>query len=170
MRRCPASECGELEDKTVFINRCAKVVKGGRRFSFAALVVTGDGQGHVGVGTGKAQEVPDAIRKASEAARRNIIKVPIRGTTIPHEVLATFGPAKVILKPAEPGTGVIAGSVVRSVMESVGITDIRTKCIGQTSPNNTLMAIINGLMDLHTPEEMAALRGKTLEEMGYSAY
>ena len=164
------ADCGELTDKTVVVNRVAKVVKGGRRFSFNALVVTGDGQGHVGFGTGKAQEVPDAIRKASEAARKNVIKVPMQGSTIPHEVIAEFGPAHVILKPAAPGTGVIAGSVVRAVAEAAGVKDIRTKCIGSTSANNTIMAVLNGFLSLRTPDETASLRGKTLEDLHYSAY
>ena len=128
--RVAVKECGELTDRTIFINRVAKVVKGGRRFSFSALVVTGDGMGHVGYGTGKAGEVPEAIRKASEAARRNIVKVPMRGSTIPHDFVSDIGPTRVILKPAKPGTGVIAGSVVRSVAELAGIQDISTKCIG----------------------------------------
>ena len=169
-RRVPASECGELNDKTVFINRVATVAKGGRRFSFNALVVTGDGQGNVGFGTGKANEVPDAIRKASESARKNIVKFPLRGTTIPHEVLAEFGPAKVVLKPAAPGTGVIAGSVARSVLEAAGIRDIRTKCIGSTSPNNTILAIMDGLLGLRSPEDIAAARGKTVDDIAYSPY
>ena len=163
-------DCGELEDKTVFINRVSKVVKGGRRFSFSALVVTGDGQGHVGFGMGKAGEVPEAIRKASEEARKSLVKVPIRGTTIPHDTIARFGPARIVLKPARPGTGVIAGSVVRSVVEAAGIKDIRTKCIGSNSPNNTLQAVLYGLITLKDPEMVANTRGTTVDEMAYSPY
>ena len=170
LKRVLTSECGELTDKTVAVNRVAKVVKGGRRFSFNALVVTGDGLGNVGYGTGKAGEVPDAIRKASEAARKNLVRVPIKGTTIPHEINAKFGPATVVLKPAAPGTGVIAGSVVRSVLESAGIKDIRTKCIGSTSANHTILAIFNGLLSIENPEKIAELRGKKLEDLNYNPY
>jgi small subunit ribosomal protein S5 len=156
-RRVRQEDCGELKDKTVFVNRVAKVVKGGRRFSFSALVVTGDGRGHIGVGLGKAAEVPDAIRKAGEQARKSLIKVPLKGTTIPHEVIGRFGPSTVVLKPGTPGTGVIAGSVVRSVIEACGIRDIRTKCIGSTNANNVLHGVMEGLMSLQDVEGFARM-------------
>jgi small subunit ribosomal protein S5 len=169
-RKIPANECGELVDKTVHINRVAKVVKGGRRFSFSALVVTGDGRGHIGVGLGKASEVPDAIRKASEQARKNLIRIPMRGTTIPHDSIGKFGPSTVLLKPAAPGTGVIAGSVVRAIIEVSGIKDIRTKSLGSNNPYNILQGTFTGLLGLRNPDEVAAARGQTLEEMGYHPY
>jgi small subunit ribosomal protein S5 len=169
-RRVPADNCGELTDKTVFINRVAKVVKGGRRFSFSALVVTGDGRGHVGFGLGKAAEVPDAIRKASEQARKSIIKVPLKGSTIPHDVLGKAGPSSVILKPGGPGTGVIAGASVRAIMDVCGIKDIRTKCIGSSNAQNVLRATMAGLLSLEDPETVAAVRGVKVEEMGYHPY
>ncbi len=169
-RRVPASECGELTDRTIVINRVAKVVKGGRRFSFSALVVTGDGQGHVGYGLGKAGEVPEAIRKASEAAKHNIVKVPIKGTSIPHDVLAKSGPSSIVMKPAKPGTGVIAGSVVRAVVESAGIKDIRTKCVGSSNPHNVLKAIVAGLISLREPEAVSNMRSIDLDQMGYKAF
>lgn len=170
LRLVPAEEAGELEDKTIFINRVAKVVKGGRRFSFSALVVTGDGQGHVGYGTGKANEVPEAIRKASEAARRNMIKVPMQGSTIPHDTVARYGPSRVVMKPGKPGTGVIAGSVVRAIADAVGISDIRTKCIGSNNPNNLLQATFRGLLSLKEPKQIEDLRGMSMEEMGYAPH
>ena len=163
-------ECGELVDKTVNINRVAKVVKGGRRFSFSALVVTGDGQGHVGFGMGKAAEVPEAIRKASERARANLIRVSIRGTTIAHDVMAKFGPSIVVLKPGAPGTGVIAGSVLRAVVESAGLKDIRTKCIGSNNPKNVIQAAFMGLLSLKEPEVIASVRGLTMEELNYTPF
>ena len=169
-RRVTADQCGELTDKTVFINRVAKVVKGGRRFSFSALVVTGDGRGHVGFGLGKAAEVPDAIRKASEQARKRLIKVPLKGTTIPHDVLGKAGPSSIVMKPGAPGTGVIAGATVRAVMDVCGIKDIRTKCIGSTTAQNVLQAAIAGLMMVEEPEVIAAVRGVKLEEIGYHPY
>ena len=169
-RRIRPDQVGELDDKTVFINRVAKVVKGGRRFSFSALVVTGDGRGHFGFGLGKAAEVPDAINKASQAARKNIIKIPLKGATIPHEVLGKFGPSSIVLKPGKPGTGIIAGSVVRAVMDVSGIKDIRTKCIGSSNPQNVLQAVLQGLLILKEPEHIARVRNLTVEEMGYSAY
>ncbi|MEZ4754482.1 MAG: 30S ribosomal protein S5 [Bdellovibrionota bacterium] len=169
-RRVQEAHAGELVDKTVFINRVAKVVKGGRRFSFSALVVSGDKQGHVGFGLGKAAEVPDAIRKASEAARKNMVRVPLRGSTIPHDIVGRYGPTKVIMKPGSPGTGVIAGSVVRSVVEAAGINDIKTKCIGSNNPQNLLQAVIAGLLELKDPEAVASMRGISLEELGYVPY
>jgi small subunit ribosomal protein S5 len=169
-RRVTLDQCGELTDKTVFINRVAKVVKGGRRFSFSALVVTGDGRGHVGFGLGKAGEVPDAIRKASEQARKNMIKVPMRGSSIPHDVLGSAGPSDIVMRPAAPGTGVIAGSAVRAVMDVCGIKDIRTKCIGSSNPQNVLQSTIMGLLMLDEPESVAAIRGVKLDEMGYQPF
>lgn len=169
-RRITADQCGELTDKTVFINRVAKVVKGGRRFSFSALVVTGDGRGHVGFGLGKAGEVPDAIRKASEQARKNLIKVPMKGSTIPHDILGKSGPVQIIMKPGAPGTGIIAGAAVRAVMDVCGVKDIRTKCIGSSNPQNVLQSTLMGLMQLEEPETVAAVRGLKLEEMGYHPY
>lgn len=169
-RRVGAEKCGELTDKTVFINRVAKVVKGGRRFSFSALVVSGDGEGHVGFGLGKANEVPDAIRKASETARKNLIKVPMRGSTVPHDVVGSFGPADIVIKPAPPGTGVIAGSVVRAVVEAAGIHDIRTKCVGSNRAQNVIQAMMSGLLSLKDPETVAQDRGLSVEEMGYTPY
>jgi len=169
-RRVTLNDCGELADKTVFINRVSKVVKGGRRFGFSALVVTGDSRGHVGFGLGKAGEVPEAIRKASEAAKKSLIRVPIRGTTIAHDVLGKFGPTTVIMKPAAPGTGVIAGSAVRAIIEAAGIKDIRTKCIGSTNPNNLLQATMNGLINIKEPEIVASMRTVGLEELGYAPF
>jgi small subunit ribosomal protein S5 len=169
-RRVTPDQCGELTDKTVFINRVSKVVKGGRRFSFSALVVTGDGRGHVGFGLGKAGEVPDAIRKASEQARKNMIKVPARGSSIPHDVIGISGPSQVVMRPAAPGTGVIAGSAVRSIMDVCGIKDIRTKCIGSSNPQNVLQATVMGLLMLNEPETVASIRGVKLEEMGYHPF
>lgn len=169
-RRVPSTNAGELNDKTVFINRAAKVVKGGRRFSFGALVVCGDGRGHVGFGLGKAAEVPDAIRKGADSAHKNLVKVPIKGTSIPHDVIGKYGPSTVIMKPAAPGTGIIAGSVVRSIVEAAGIKDIRTKCIGSNSPHNVIQATIHGLLCLREPNAVASVRGASLEELGYVAH
>jgi small subunit ribosomal protein S5 len=169
-RRVTAEQCGELTEKTVFINRVAKVVKGGRRFSFSALVVSGDGKGHVGFGLGKAGEVPDAIRKATEQARKNLVRIPFRGTTIPHDVIGKSGPSSVVLKPGAPGTGVIAGAAVRAIMDVAGVKDIRTKCIGSSTAQNVLQATMSGLLMLDEPEVVAAIRGMKVEEMGYHPY
>ena len=155
----------ELKEKVVAINRVAKVVKGGRTFRFSAVVVVGDGNGHIGVGNGKASEVPDAIKKAIEEAKKNLVEVPVVGTTIPHEYVGKFGSASVILKPAAEGTGVIAGGPARAVIELAGIKNIRTKCMGSRNKQNVVLATIEGLSKLKTPEEVAKLRGKSVEEI-----
>lgn len=155
----------ELKEKVVAINRVAKVVKGGRNFRFSAVVVVGDENGHVGVGNGKAAEVPDAIKKAIEEAKKNLIEVPVVGTTIPHEYVGKFGSASVVLKPAAEGSGVIAGGSVRPVLELAGYKDIRTKVIGTNNPRNVVYATLEGLKSMKTAEQIAHKRGKTVEEI-----
>lgn len=155
----------ELEERVVTINRVSKTVKGGRIFKFSVLVVVGDGNGLVGFGIGKSGEVPDAIRKGIEDAKKNVIKVSLRGTTIPHEITGKFGAGEVLLMPAPKGTGVIAGGPVRAVVETVGIKDIRTKAIRSNNPCNVVRATINGLSQLRSAEEVAAVRGKTVKEI-----
>ena len=155
----------DLKERVVAINRVSKTVKGGRIMKFAALVVVGDGNGTVGFGVGKAGEVPDAIRKGIEDAKKNLIKVSLKGTTIPHETIGLFGAGRVLMKPAAPGTGVIAGGAVRAVVETVGISDIRTKALRTNNPYNVVRATIAGLQSLRTAEEVAAIRGKTVKEI-----
>ena len=155
----------ELKEKVVAISRVAKVVKGGRNFRFSAVVVVGDGNGHVGVGNGKAAEVPDAIKKAIQEAKKNLVEVPIVETSVPHEFIGTFGSAKVMLKPAAIGTGLIAGGSVRPVLELAGYQNIRTKVIGTNNPRNVVYATIEGLKQMQTIEHVAAKRGKKVEDI-----
>ena len=155
----------ELKQKVVFINRVTKVVKGGRNFRFSALVVVGDGKGHVGVGTGKSAEVPDAIRKGIEEAKKNLIYVPIIKDTIPHEVVGIFGKSKVLVMPARKGTGIIAGGPVRSVLELVGIKNVTAKSLGSNNPKNVVEATIEALLSLRTLEKIAELRDKSVSEI-----
>ena len=154
----------ELKDQVISINRVTKVVKGGKNLSFAALVVIGDQQGVVGFGTGKAKEVPQAIRKAIESAKRNLVRVPLKGTTLPHPIVGTFGAGKVLLKPAQEGTGVIAGGAVRAVMNAVGVSNVLTKCIGSNNPHNVIRATFAALQGMKSPEQVARMRGRTVEE------
>ena len=155
----------ELKEKVVAINRVAKVVKGGRTFRFSAVVVVGDENGHVGVGNGKASEVPDAIKKAIEDAKKNLVEVPVVNTTIPHEYVGKFGSANVLLKPAEEGTGIIAGGSVRPVLELAGYKNIRTKILGTNNPRNVVYATIEGLKAMQTVESVAKKRGKRVDEI-----
>ena len=164
MARIDASKL-DLQEKVVHIGRVSKTVKGGRIYKFAALVVVGDGNGTIGFGIGKADEVPDAIRKGIEDAKKNMVKVSLKGTTIPHEVIGKFGAGEVLMKPAPQGTGVIAGGAVRAVLEVAGISDIRTKCLRSNNPCNVVTATFEGLKALRTVEEVAAVRGKDAKEI-----
>ena len=155
----------ELADQVISINRVTKVVKGGKNLSFAALVVVGDGAGHVGFGTGKAREVPLAIKKAIEAAKKNLIRIPLIGNTLPHQIIGTWGAGRVLMKPASEGTGVIAGGAVRAVMQAAGVHDVRTKSLGSANPHNVVRATFDGLLNMKDPFEVARLRGKQVEEL-----
>jgi small subunit ribosomal protein S5 len=155
----------DLTDQVISINRVTKVVKGGKNLSFAALVVVGDGAGHVGFGTGKAREVPVAIKKAIEAAKKNLIRVPLINNTLPHPIVGEHGAGRVLMKPAGEGTGVIAGGAVRAVMQAAGVHDVRTKVLGSTNPHNVVRATFDGLLNMKDPFEVARLRGKQVEEL-----
>lgn len=154
-----------LKEKVVFINRVTKVVKGGRNFRFSVLVVVGDENGHVGIGMAKAIEIPDAIRKAIQDAKKNMIEVPLKNTTVTHEIIGRYGAGRVLVKPAKEGTGVIAGGPVRAVLELAGVKDVRTKCLGTNNPRNVVNATIEALKSLKKPEDVARIRGKSVEEI-----
>ncbi len=164
-RRVSADSVNLTVEKAVWINRVAKVTKGAKRFNFSALVVVGDEHGHVGVGLGKAAEVPDAIRKGTEDAKKNLMRVPLAGTTVPHEITVKYGAAQVLIKPASPGTGVIAGGPVRAVLEAAGVRDVLTKSLRSNNPINLARATLKGLLEMRTPEEVAEVRRKSVQEL-----